>query len=84
MLFMDIWTWEPENRDEIIRRAAEWKCPEGIVERGYWVDLTGGRAFYIYEVDDPEVLVKANHQWNDIARCDSVPVMEGEEIMKLM
>jgi hypothetical protein len=30
MLFMDIWTWEPERRDEVEKRAAVWKCPEGI------------------------------------------------------
>jgi hypothetical protein len=23
MLFMDIWTWEPEKRDEVAKRAAE-------------------------------------------------------------
>jgi len=30
MLFMDMWTWEPEKRDEVERRAAEWKSPEGL------------------------------------------------------
>lgn len=39
MLFMDIWTWEPDKRDEIEKRAMEWKFPEGIIERGYWIDL---------------------------------------------
>ena len=83
MLFMDIWTWEPEKRDEVAKRAAEWKCPEGMTELGSWIDLTGNRAFYLYDVEDPKVLLAANDYWTDIAKCDSVPVMESEEALKL-
>lgn len=84
MLFMDIWTWEPEKRDEVAKRWAEWECPKGITVRGAWVDLTGNRYFFLYEVEDPRVLLAANTYWNDIARVDSVPVMDAEEVMKLM
>ncbi len=84
MLFMDIWTWTPENRDEVWKRADEWKCPEGMKELGHWLDLTGNRAFYLYEVDDPAVILAANMYWTDIAEVDSVTVMEMEEVQKLM
>ena len=84
MLFMDIWTWEPEKRDEVAKRAAEWKCPEGIKVIGEWFDLTGHRAFYLYEVEDSKVLLAANDYWTDIAKCESVPVMDIEEVKKLM
>ena len=84
MLFMDMWTWEPEKRDEVERRAAEWKCPDGMKVINEWLDLTGGRVFLLYEVDDPGVLLAANANWTDIARVETVPVMEVEEAMKLM
>ena len=84
MLFMDIWTWEPEKRDEMAKRAAEWKCPAGMKVLGSWVDLTGNRVFYLYEVEDPKVLLAANTYWTDIATCESVPVMAMEDFMKLM
>ena len=84
MLFMDTWTWKPENRDKVEKRATEWKCPEGMKEHGHWIDLTGNRAFYLYEVDDPAVLLAANEFWTDIAEVDSVPVMEMDEVQKLM
>lgn len=48
-----------------------------------WLDLTGGRVFLLYEVDDP-VMLAANSNWTDIARVETVPVMEVEEAMKLM
>lgn len=81
---MDTWTWKPENRDEVGKRGAEWECPEGIKEHGFWLDLTGNRAFFLYEVDDPKVILAANEYWTDVAEVNSVPVMEMEEVMKLM
>ena len=84
MLFMDTWTWKPGNIDEVEKRAAEWKCPEGIKEHGHWLDLTGNRTFFLYEVDDLKVILAANEIWTDIAEVDSVPVMEMEEVMKLI
>ena len=84
MLFMDMWTWEPEKRDEVERRSAEWKSPEGMKVINEWLDLTGGRVFLLYEVDDPVVLLAANENWTDIAKVETVPVMDVEEAMKLM
>ncbi len=84
MLFMDIVTWEPEKRDEVERRAAEWKCPEGMTECGYWIDLSGNRVFYLYETDDPKVILEANHYWSDIVKIDSFQVMEAKDAMELM
>lgn len=84
MMFMDIWTWKPEKRDEAEKRGMEWECPEGMKELGSWVDLTGNRTFFLYEVDDPKVILAANEYMTDIAEVDSVPVMEMEEVMKLL
>jgi hypothetical protein len=53
-----------------------------MTELGYWVDLTGNRAFFLYKVEDPKVLLAANYYWTDIAKVDSVPVMEFEEVSK--
>ncbi len=84
MLFMDVWTWEPENRDEVERRATEWKCPEGMTVLGEWVDLTGRRVFLLYEVENTGIMMAANHNWTDIAKVETTPVMTIEEVMKLM
>lgn len=83
MLFMEIWTVNQEKREEAMKRYAEWKPPEGIKVLGSWIDLTGNRLFYLNEVDDPKAYLEANYFWLDIARCEAVPVMETEEVMKL-
>ena len=83
MLFMDIWTWEPEKREEVRKRWSEYKYPEEIKLVGEWLDITGNRIFVLYEVDDPRVMLAANDIWLDIARVDSVPVMEAKEVAKI-
>ena len=84
MLFMDTWTWKPENRDEVEKRSVDWKSPEGIKEHGFWIDLTGNQAFFLYEAYDPKVVLAANEKWTDIAEVDSVLVMEMEDVQTLM
>ncbi|MCZ7355800.1 MAG: DUF3303 family protein [Candidatus Methanoperedens sp.] len=83
MLFMDIWTWEPENRREVEKRWSEFKYPEELKVAGEWLDLTGNRIFVLYEVDDPKAMLAANDMWLDIAKVDSVPVMEAKEVAKI-
>jgi hypothetical protein len=73
-----------KKRDEVEKRAVEWKCPDGMKELGSWCNLTGNRTFYLSEVENPNVLLAANTYWTGIAQSESVPVLEMEEIMKLM
>jgi hypothetical protein len=83
MLFMDTWTWEPENRREVEKRWSESKYPEELKVVGEWLDLTGNRMFVLYEVDDPKAMLAVNDMWLDIAKVDSVPVMEAKEVAKI-
>ncbi len=83
MLFMDIWTWEPEKRQEVQKRWSEFKYPEDIKLVGEWLDLTGNRFFVLYEVDDPKIMLSVNDMWLDIAKVDSVPVMEAKEAAEM-
>ncbi len=57
---------------------------QGLNERGYWVDLTGKRVFFLYETDDPKVVMEANSYWTDIVKIDSFQVMDIKDAMELM
>jgi hypothetical protein len=35
-------------------------------------------------VEDPKVLLAANYYWTDLAKIESVPVMEAKQVSKLM
>jgi hypothetical protein len=84
MLFMSIFTWNPENRDEVGNRRRTEKIPEGIKMIGEWVDIAGGRVFRLCEVADPKVMLAESFAWNDLGYVEHIPVMETEEVMKLL
>ena len=83
MLLMTILTWEPEKRDDVIKRRAEWEYPQGMRLIGEWSDLAGGRVFSLVEVDDPNVILAAASDWEDLTKLEVTPVMETEEVKKL-
>ena len=86
MLFMTVYTYEPEKREAVIKRRAEKgkMAPPGMKIVGEWSDITGGRVFRLVEVDDPRVMLGASAAWADLGKIESVPVMETEEVMKLV
>ena len=88
MLYMAIVTWDPDKRDEVVKR---WQqigstVPEGMKVLGEWIDLSGGRSFRLVDIatPDPRIAVQGNFAWNDLVKIESVAVMEPEEMMKLM
>lgn len=85
MLFMSIYTYEPEKRNEIIKRRLErgTGAAPGVKVVSEWIALAGHRGFMIFEAQDPKAVMATTLVWSDLLRFESVPVMEAEEVMKL-
>ena len=85
MLFMSIYTYEPEKRNEIIKRRLEkgTGAAAGVKVVGEWIALAGHRGFMLFEAEDPKAVMATTLVWSDLVRFESVPVMEAEEVMKL-
>jgi hypothetical protein len=84
MLIMDILTWETARSAEVIKHRAEEKIPQGVKVIGEWVDIGGCRAYRLVEVADPKLLFAMTSFWIGFGGKELVPVMEGEEMMKLI
>jgi len=86
MLFITITTWSPKERNEVIRRRAEKgpMIPEGMKVLGEWVQVGANRVLRLVEVTDPKLILAAVHPWSDLANVETFPVMEVEEVMKLI
>ena len=84
MLIMDIITWEPARSEEVIKRRAEEKIPQGVKVIGEWIDIGGCRAYRLVEVADPKLLFAMTSFWIGFGKKELVPVMGAEEAMKLM
>ena len=86
MLFMSIVSWEPEKMDEVIKRFTE-KGAMTLPGRkviGTWSEIGGNRVFRLVEIEDPKALVAATFAWSDLVKIEEIPVMETEEMMKVI
>jgi len=88
MLYMNILTWAPDKRDEVLKRAQKIGFEhEGIKVINTWADVDGGRAFQLTEVPpnmDPKLSLKANFIWNDVLKIKTIAVMDAGEMVKLL
>jgi len=86
MLHLSIYRYTPENRKAIVARFMETggKPPPGVKLLGRWTDLAGGRGFTLAESDDPVAVGKYFYQWNDLMSFEVVPVMNDEQLAKVL
>ena len=85
MLFMAVYSYTPENREEIINRRAEGLfIPEGAKMLGQYSALAGGTVFTLIEASDPLVAFQCFHGWNNLGEFEIFPVMDTDELMKAM
>ncbi len=84
MLFMTIFTYKPEKRNEVIKRRLEKGplVPDGMKVIGEWSDIGGGRVFRLVQVESPAAAISATGAWSDLGQYEIVPVMESHEALK--
>lgn len=84
MLFMTIFSYQPERRNEVFKRRLERGSlvPEGMTVVGEWSAIGGGRVFRLVEVENPAVAMAAAGAWSDLGRYEIVPVIESEEAFR--
>jgi hypothetical protein len=86
MLYMTIYTYEPDKRNDVIRRAVEKgrMTPEGMKEVGVWSAMGGGRVFRVIEADDPAVMYESSYAWSDLGKIEIIPIMDNDELLKML
>jgi hypothetical protein len=89
MLYMTTVTWEPPQRDAVLKRFATQgaKPSPGVKILGMWGDLNGGRVYELSDwgdVNDPKIYIQASYAWNDLCKIEPVAVMNAEEMMKVI
>jgi hypothetical protein len=83
MLFMNVYTIEPAQRNEVLKMLLEkgLTIPEGFKVIGEWTSLAANRGFMLFETDDPKTLLAAKFAWTDLMNFEIVPVIETKEAM---
>ena len=86
MLFMTIFTFEPANRETVIKRRVDkgGLVPAGAKLINEWSSLTGHRIFRLIDVEDPKAMLGATLGWSDLGKIESYAVMPMEEVLKVL
>ena len=85
MLFMAVFTYEPQDRDKVIeRRLQNPASPKGVKVKGEWFDVSGHRVFRLFEADDAAHVVASFYDWTDLGVAELIPVVETEFAIKLL
>jgi hypothetical protein len=85
MLFMAIFTYEPQDRDQVIqRRIKSPPAPKGVEVKGEWYDVSGHRVFRLFEADDVPHVAALFYDWADLGVAELIPVLETEFAIKLL
>jgi hypothetical protein len=79
MLFLNIYTYKGDKRQEIIERRLEigTGAPEGVKIIGEWTRLGGGGGYVIYETDKPDYTWTL--AWSDLLEMEVVPILDTEK-----
>ena len=86
MLYVTMYSWKPENRKAIVARFMETggQPPPGVKLLGRWTATGGGRGFTVTESDDPVAVSKFAYQWNDLMEFVTIPVINDEQLAKVL
>jgi hypothetical protein len=86
MLFMTVYTYEPANREAVIKKRAEkgGLVPPGVKVVGEWSAVSGGRVFRLIEAENERALLAAAHPWADLGTIEAYAVMPVDDVIKLL
>lgn len=84
MLFMTIYTYEPGQRNEVVKRRQEKGLgfSEGVKVVREWLDIGGGRGFTLIETNDPKASIESTRMWSDLMKMEVIPVIETAKLFE--
>ena len=85
MLFIAVFTYDPQDRDRVVERGLEKaENPRGVKVKGEWFDISGHRVFRLFEADDAAHIAALFYNWTDLGVAELIPVVETEFALKLL
>ena len=85
MLFLAIFNYSPEDRNQVIeRRIKSMDKDVGVEIKGEWFDISGHRVFRLFEAEDDIHLASSIYNWTDLGVAEIIPVMDTEKALKFL
>ena len=85
MLFLAIFNYAPEDRNQVIeRRMKSMDKDVGVEIKGEWFDISGHRVFRLFEAEDEIHLASSIFNWTDLGVAEIIPVMDTNKAVKFL
>lgn len=85
MQFLAIFSYAPEDRDQVIERGMKsLEKSVGVEVKGEWFDISGHRVFRLFEADDEIHLASSIFNWTDLGVAEIIPVIDTEKALKFL
>jgi len=85
MLFMAVFTYDPQDRDRVVeRRLKNPESPKGVKVKGEWFDISGHRVFRLFEAEEAAHLAALFYDWTDLGVAELIPVVETEFALRML
>lgn len=85
MLFLAIFSYSPEDRNQVIeRRMKSLDKDVGVEIKGEWFDISGHRVFRLFEAEDDIHLASSIYNWTDVGVAEIIPVMNTDKAVKFL
>lgn len=85
MLFMSVFTYEPDKRDAVIRKRMEAGLDApGVKVIGQWSYVGLGRVFTLTDTADPVAVFKMMAPYGNLGKFEIFPLLETTQILQLI
>lgn len=85
VLFLAIFSYAPEDRNQVIeRRMKSMDKDVGVEIKGEWFDISGHRVFRLFEAEDDVHLASSIYNWTDLGVTEIIPVMDTDKAIKFL
>ncbi|NLI83700.1 MAG: DUF3303 family protein [Deltaproteobacteria bacterium] len=85
MQFLAIFSYAPEDRDQVIERGMKsLEKSVGVEIKGEWFDISGHRVFRLFEAEDEIHLASSVFNWTDLGVAEIIPVLETDKALKFL
>ncbi|MBI4186436.1 MAG: hypothetical protein HY530_02880 [Chloroflexi bacterium] len=90
MQFMNVITWEPKERDAVLKTLAQAlaaKPREGRKIVNIWLDIYNNRAFELIDIDNPgipEMEFQVYRHFTNLMNAEHYGVIEFKQALKLI
>lgn len=86
MLMLSIFQYDPEKRDQVVRKRLELGPPQrpGVKLIGQWSYVGGGKVFTLIETENQKAAYELMMPYSNLGTFEVFPLLETEAVLEML